>query len=112
MKQTEYFNSEDITESYSEYFNSEDIIESYYCQNDSNDISFIQKTWTYTHRWSISYEYVFKVISTGKYYKIPVSQPVSELQDLDDEYRFNINSDDKILCYEVEPKQKTITVYE
>jgi len=58
-----------------------------------------------TSRWSIHYERVFK--HEGKFYRTYYSCGATESQE---EYPYR-DEGDEIECQEVEPKEKTVTVY-
>lgn len=59
-------------------------------------------------RWSICHEIVFKEVATGRFYMVSYCQGSTEMQD---EMPFEYDPDE-IACVEVEPVEKTVTVYE
>jgi hypothetical protein len=63
---------------------------------------------TGTGRWSIRHEMVFQDLRTGKFYVTQYSRGATEQQD---ETPFQY-AKDTIVCHEVRPVEKMVTVYE
>jgi hypothetical protein len=63
---------------------------------------------TGTGRWSIHHEMVFEDLSTGKFYMTTYSRGATEQQD---ESPFQY-AKDTVVCHEVRPVEKMVTVYE
>lgn len=75
--------------------------------DDHEDFSYIKSTFITSHgRWSIRKEAVYQQLSTGKHYRFRWEEPATEQQECD---RWD---SDPYFPVEVEPKHKTVVVYE